>query len=224
MEKIFDEWPEKYDQWFRTPIGRLVKEYEKRLILEMAQPGRGEMILDAGCGTGVFTRYLLITGARVVGLDVSLPMLRRAKEMLPPYTFRSIKGDMGHLPFPDNRFDKFISITAIEFLEDARGAVLEAFRVTKPGGSILVATLNSISPWASRRMEAAKKGHSLFRQAVFRSPAEIRALAEVEGSVKTAIHFGKDEDPLKARTIEESGRLAGLMTGAFLAVKWVKPV
>lgn len=223
MEELFDHWPDKYEQWFQTPIGRLVEEYENRLILEMLQPHPGERILDAGCGSGVFTRPLLAAGAQVDGLEISLPMLQRSKEISAGYPFRSIQGDMLHLPFQDNCFNKVISVTAIEFIEDAGIAVREAFRVTKPGGAIVVATLNSLSPWSSRRLEAAKKGHPLFQQAIFRSPAEIQELAGVEGIVKTAVHFEKDEDSLIARGVENAGRLEGLMTGAFLAVKWIKP-
>ena len=78
MAGIFDHWPEKYDQWFETPMGRLIKAYEGQLILRMLTPSYGEFILDAGCGTGVFTTLILETGARVVGLEVSLPMLVRA--------------------------------------------------------------------------------------------------------------------------------------------------
>lgn len=224
MENIFDPWPVKYDQWFQTPIGRLVEEYESGLILELLQILPGERILDAGCGSGLFTRHLLAAGAQVEGLEISLPMLRRAKERSAGYPFRSIQGDMLHLPFQDNRFDKFLSVTAIEFIEDAGAAVQEAFRVTKPGGSIVVATLNSLSPWASRRKEAAKKGHPLFKHAVFRSPGEMKGLAPIEGIVKTAIHFQRDEDPRLAKEVEEAGRLEGLMTGAFLAARWAKPV
>jgi len=33
MSEIFDHWPEKYDQWFETPIGRLIKGYEAEIIL-----------------------------------------------------------------------------------------------------------------------------------------------------------------------------------------------
>lgn len=222
MAEIFDPWPEKYDQWFQNPIGSLVEEYEKRLVLELLQPATGERILDAGCGSGVFSRHLLAAGAQVFGLEISRPMLQRAKEKLAGYPFRSIEGDMLHLPFQDNRFDKVVSVTAIEFIEDAGMAVQEVFRVTKPGGAIVVATLNSLSPWASRRMEAAGKGHSLFRYAVFRSPGEMKELAPIEGIVKTAIHFQRYEDPVLAREAEESGRLKGLMTGAFLAVRWNK--
>jgi ubiquinone/menaquinone biosynthesis C-methylase UbiE len=223
MAEIFDQWPEKYEQWFQTPIGRLVEEYENRLVMELLQPVPGERILDAGCGSGVFTRHLLAAGAQVDGLEISLPMLQRAHEILGKYPFQSIQGNMLHLPFQDNRFDKVVSVTAIEFIEDAGMAVQEVFRVTKPGGAIVVATLNSLSPWASRRMEAAKKGHPLFQQAVFRSLGEMQGLAPIEGTVKTAIHFQRDEDPRMAGEVEDAGRLEGLMTGAFLAARWVKP-
>ena len=37
MHEIFDDWPERYDLWFQTPIGKLIREVEKRLLLDMAQ-------------------------------------------------------------------------------------------------------------------------------------------------------------------------------------------
>jgi hypothetical protein len=49
MTEIFDEWPEKYDRWFETPIGGLVRKYELRIINDMLRPEAGERILDAGC-------------------------------------------------------------------------------------------------------------------------------------------------------------------------------
>lgn len=223
MEEIFDKWPEKYEQWFRTPIGRLVKDYEDDLILRMLKPRSGERVLDAGCGNGIFTLSLLVAGAQVDGLEISLPMLSMAKEAFADYPFRGVQGDMLSLPFPDDTFDKVVSITAIEFIHDARGAIREAFRVTKPGGCIVVATLNSLSPWAAERREAAKKGHSLFKHAIFRSPSDIGNLAPVEGTTETAIHFQKDADPHSARRIEESDLSKGLSTGAFVAARWIKP-
>ncbi len=220
---IFNEWPEKYDRWFETPIGSLVKKYEGELILDLLKPGRGELILDAGCGTGVFTQGILSSGVRVAGLDISFPMLRRAREKSDAYHFYPVLGDISTLPFRDSSFDKVVSITAIEFIQDGKSAVAELFRVTKRGGIIVVASLNSLSPWAVRRTEEAKKGHAIFREAVFRSPDDLRSLSPVGGTVKTAIHFQKEDTPEKAVEIEREGRIGGWDTGAFACARWIKP-
>jgi ubiquinone/menaquinone biosynthesis C-methylase UbiE len=223
VTEIFDHWPEKYDQWFQTPIGRLVEGYEGQLILSLLKPSRGEFILDAGCGTGVFTAHMLEPGARVVGLELSRPMLIRTMFKNKGRRFLSVQGDMQNLPFADGSFDKAVSVTAMEFIENAKLAVEEMFRVTKPAGIIVVATLNSLSPWAHRRKEAGKKGHPIFRHATFRSPEEIAGLSPVEGIVETAIHFQKTDDLDLAHKIEREGRERGLNTGAFLAARWIKP-
>ena len=223
MAEIFDDWSDKYDQWFQTPLGRLIRDYESELVLRMLRPNKGEAILDAGCGTGIFTADIVNAGARVMELEVSLNMLDRALSKYAGRVFWPVSGDMRSLPFFDSSFHKAVSITAIEFIQDARVAINKLFRVTKPGGLIVVATLNSLSPWVPRREEAAKKGHPLFRHAVFRSPDEIKGLASVEGMVQTAIHFKKNDDPDIAPKIEKSGMERGLHTGAFLAASWIKP-
>ena len=223
MLKAFDEWPEKYDQWFETPVGKLIRQYESELTAGMLSPAGGQTILDAGCGTGIFTLVLLSAGARVVGLELSFPMAHRAKRKLLENHFEIVQGDMTTLPFADGAFDKASSITALEFIKDARTAVGELFRVTRPGGRIVIATLNSLSPWARRREAAGKQGHPLFRHAIFRSPDQIRALSPLPCIMKTAIHFQKEDPPVKAKEIEEDGKRKNLTTGAFLAACWLKP-
>ena len=220
---IFDEWPEKYDEWFQTPIGSLVKKYESELILGLMKPKPGESILDGGCGTGIFTLDLLSSGPYVIGLDISLPMLLRAEKKLRGRAFKVIQGNLLALPFRDHTFDNAVSITALEFIHEGKKAVDELFRVTKKGGVVVVATLNSLSPWAKRRMDEAKKGHAIFSKAIFRSPDELRSLTPVEGVVRTAIHFKKEDEVRKAVGIEDDGQLKGWNTGAFIAVRWQKP-
>jgi ubiquinone/menaquinone biosynthesis C-methylase UbiE len=221
--ELFDEWPDKYDRWFKTPIGLLVKEYERNLILDLLAPCPGELILDAGCGTGVFTLDILSQRSMIVGLDLSLPMLRHARERMRERSFCPIWADMSNLPFHDQSFHKAVSITALEFIPDGRTAVAELFRVTKRGGVIVVATLNSLSPWAIRRNEEAKKGHPIFSRAIFRSPEDLRALAPMEGVIRTAIHFPKEASPEEAVRVELDGAAKGSQTGAFVAVRWKKP-
>ena len=223
MAELFDEWSEKYDHWFETPIGKLVKGYEQELILQMLDPEHGEAILDAGCGTGIFTVDLIEAGAHVVGLELSPVMLRRSWAKFSGRAFYPVQGDMIRLPFADNSFHKTVSNTAIEFMEDAGNAIDELYRVTRPGGVIVVTTLNSLSPWADRRKKAAQKGHPIFGHVIFRSPEELLGLSPVKGTFKTAVHFEKEADLYTVRQIEEEGRQKDLDTGAFLAVRWRKP-
>jgi len=220
--QLFDEWPEVYDRWFTTPIGSLVRKYEAELMLDLLKPKQGEIILDAGCGTGVFTLDIFSSGSKVIGLDLSLPMLIQAKKKLKEYPFWIVLADMLNLPFPESSFDKVVSVTALEFINDAKGSVEELFRVTKKGGCIVVATLNSLSPWGLRRKAEAKEKHTIFEKAIFRSPDELHSLAPVEGLAKTAVHFKKEDDPEKAIGIEHEGRRKKLNTGAFVAVRWQK--
>ena len=221
--KVFDQWPDKYDAWFKTPIGRLIRKYESDLILKMLTPSSGERILDAGCGSGVFSGDLISVGCQVFGLDLSFPMLTRSAEKHAGTSLCLCQGRLEHLPFVNDAFHKTVSITAIEFVEDARATLRELFRVTRPGGIIVVATLNSSGPWAERRKISGKEGHPIFQKVRFRSPEEMTALSEIEGVVESAIHFRKEDTPDNAEMAEREGRKGGLKTGAFLAVRWQKP-
>jgi ubiquinone/menaquinone biosynthesis C-methylase UbiE len=220
--QLFDGWPERYDQWFETPIGRLVRQYERDVIMDLLRPRAGDLILDAGCGTGVFTEEILVKRARVIGLDLSLSMVRRASEKLTGFPFAAALGDILHLPFPDASFDRVVSVTAMEFIADGHSAVQELLRVARKGGTVLVATLNRLSPWAERRRERAERGQSdVFKQVIFRSPEEMIRLGSANGEWRTAIHFLKNEDLARASEIEQKGRKDRRNTGAFLAVRWI---
>ena len=222
---LFDDWPARYDEWFETPIGRAVRKREAELIGEFLSPQPEEKVLDAGCGTGVFTLDILAAGASVVGLDISGPMISVARKKTRGYLFSGVRGDMLRLPFRDNHFDKAVSITALEFIKDARSAVDELFRVTRPGGCVVVCTLNSLSCWAVRRKTKPQENEEdVWESAFFRSPDDLLALSPCKGVVRTAIHFEQDDDPDEVAKIERLGRSRGLRTGAFVVVRWEKPL
>jgi len=221
-KQLFDNWPERYDSWFETPLGKAVLKHERSLVLDLLSPQQGEQILDAGSGTGIFTRMFLSRGAAVVGLDISVAMLQRAVATKAIAASRVVNADMAALPFADGVFDKTVSVTAVEFIADERQAVAELFRVTKRGGVVVVATLNSLSPWADRRTDEARRDTaSVFNRVFFRSPEELLAAAPVSGIARTAIHFLKDDPPAELDRIEREGQ--GSRAGAFVAARWVKP-
>ncbi|MFC2038417.1 class I SAM-dependent methyltransferase [Chloroflexota bacterium] len=224
-KQLFDSWPDRYNDWFTTPIGKLVLETESELVMKFVNPAPGEAILDAGCGTGIFTTDFLTDGALVTGLDISHQMLVGANRKIGDYPFSAVQADMVFLPFKDNSFDKSVSITALEFIEDARTAVNELFRVTRPGGSVVVATLNSLSPWAVRRGDKTIKGEGhILENAFYRSPGDLLSLSPLKGETGTAVHFLNDDDPSEAVKIEHQGRTEKLDSGALVAVRWIKPL
>ncbi len=221
--ELFDTWPERYEAWFKTPIGALVRNVEIELVLRLVASRPGELLLDAGCGTGVFTTDFVASGSRVVGLDISRPMLRYARTKDQGASLMTVQADMRALPFNDQSFDGAVSITALEFVAEARDVIDELFRVTKPGGLIVVATLNSLSTWAERRNSKTASGQRhVLENAHYRSGEDLLALSECPGTTLTAVHFDKDDDPVIAAQKEREGREQSLTTGAFVAARWQK--
>ena len=145
-------------------------------------------------------------GPAVVGLDISLAMLRRAAATNRGPCRAAGGGRHGAPPLRRRRLrqERLRGGAGVHCGREAgrRGA----FRVTKPGGVIVVATLNSLSPWAATEREDARRDpDSIFNRVFFRSPAQLLAAAPVPGIVRTAVHFGKEDDPADVRP-ERTGR------------------
>ena len=87
--------PEQYDAWYATQRGAWIGEEEYRLIASLLAPRPGETLLDAGCGTGYFTRRFAADAAdgNVVGADIDPVMLRFAAG-------HSAPGRFGQSPAP----------------------------------------------------------------------------------------------------------------------------
>ncbi len=96
-------------------------------------------VLDAGCGTGWFSRYWSQRGADVTGLDLSVAMLEQASLQSPAIEF--LCGDIEALPLPDACVDLAWSNLAIQWCADLRQALSELCRVTRPGGHVAFTTL-----------------------------------------------------------------------------------
>lgn len=120
-----------YEAWYGTPEGRRADWLEKGLLhwLLQAFPGATNL-LEVGCGTGHFTRWLKEEGLRVAGLDRSAPMLAQARALdgVP-----LVRGDAHHLPFADGTFDVAMFVTTLEFLERPEEALRETLRVARRG-------------------------------------------------------------------------------------------
>ena len=100
----------------------------------------GKRILDAGCGTGVYTEWLLEDGADVVGIDVSTEMLAHARERIDERAELQ-QADLGEsLPFAENSFDGIVSALALGYVRDWDETFAEFARILAPGGFLVFST------------------------------------------------------------------------------------
>ena len=107
------------------------------LLKDMPQ---GRTILDVGCGNGLFSAFWAGTH-RMVGVDFSINMLKLARRN----GLEVYHADANTLPFANDQFDAVICAEVIQHFEDALPVLGEMARVVKPGGWVLVSTLNAHS-------------------------------------------------------------------------------
>jgi SAM-dependent methyltransferase len=101
----------------------------------------GLRVLDAGCGSGLFAELIAAHGCEIVGLDASEALLAIARRRNPGVSFHH--GDLEALPFPGEHVDIVTGINAFQYADDPRQALIEARRVTRRGGHVVVATWGS---------------------------------------------------------------------------------
>jgi SAM-dependent methyltransferase len=151
------------------------------------RPGLGRA-LDFGCGAGRLVHGLLRAGAtEVVGLDVSPPMLRTARELVPSPACRFEAVTGARLPVPDASVDLVYSCRVLQHVPPdlAAGYVAEFHRVVRPGGVVvfqvptrprgaaglaLRALPTAAATWLRRGMEM----HGT-------SPSRVRSIVEAAG-------------------------------------------
>ena len=113
----------------------------RRAMVDRVTVARPELILDVACGPGAVTRRLATTtSARIVGLDLSEPMLRRGETAIAAATLSGrvalVVGRAEQLPFPDATFDALSVTYLLRYVNDPAATLAELARVVKPGGAI----------------------------------------------------------------------------------------
>lgn len=135
-------------------------EVEQAAMLDLLPPLSGLVALDAGCGTGRYSRLLIERGAlRVVGVDRSPAMLTRT----PARDAWRVLGDLGALPFAPASLDLIVSGLALPDIANLDLVVSEWARVVKPGGVVVYSTLHPTGAqlgW-SRTFETARGTRAL---------------------------------------------------------------
>ena len=159
-----------------------------RLVLEQLEVGRRDDVLEIGFGGGGLLAMLAgATEGRVVGVDVSEAMVRRARRRFGRQPRVEIQlGSVEHLPIGDASIDRACSVNNIYFWPDPAGGMSELARVVRPGGRLAVAfePPEELRKWPGHRF-----GFRLFDE------GEVRALMEGAGFVQIRRAEGRGRRP-----------------------------
>lgn len=137
-------------------------------VLQAAEVGPGDRLLDVACGTGVVARAAarrVAPNGTVTGVDLNQAMLAVAQRVAPEIDWR--QGDVAALPFGADAFDVVTCQAGIFFFPDPTGALAEMARVTRPSGRVVVQSFSSLdaqpayAPWV--RMVARHAGPDAVR-------------------------------------------------------------
>ena len=141
MNDDVNGWVSSADAWIAS-IGE-DGDWTRRTFLDAAMLERVEghkgKFLDIGCGEGRFARMLHERGLEGVGIDPVEQLIEVARERDPEGDYRLGVGEQ--LDFEDESFDLTISYLSLIDIEDFKGAISEITRVTKAGGTVLIANL-----------------------------------------------------------------------------------
>jgi ubiquinone/menaquinone biosynthesis C-methylase UbiE len=133
--------------WAESVAGRMELHYSPgrtweataRALIGLTRLGK---VLDIGSGDGVLAELLAAHARHVDCLDVSAAVIDAGQRRLAHYANVAFHaGDMHQLPFKDQRFDQAFLMHVLTYTQQAQHVLAEAYRVLKPGGQLVGATL-----------------------------------------------------------------------------------
>ena len=135
VTKAYARWAPVYDLVFGAVFER------GRHAAIAAAERLGGRVLEVGVGTGISLPHYS-QNCRLCGVDISGPMLRKAKERVAELGLSNVEGlwvmDAEHLSFPDNSFDVVVAQYVITTVPNPEATLDEFARVLKPGGEIVL--------------------------------------------------------------------------------------
>jgi SAM-dependent methyltransferase len=146
MDKIDNGWQASANAWI-ADMGEQ-GDFGRRYVLDPVMLPRAlalqpKKALDVGCGEGRFSRMLQQHGIDVTAIDPTPELLEAARARDPKGLYLDANAE--HLPFDNNTFDLVVSYLTLIDIPDIETAIPEMARVLSPGGSLLIANLNSFN-------------------------------------------------------------------------------
>jgi SAM-dependent methyltransferase len=129
--KLWSVAPQYWSRYFEPFF---VPMYKK--TLEQLPLNSDSLLLDAGCGSGLFSHMAIATGAQVIGVDAARGLLEMARERNPRNNF--LEEDLEALPFASGSFDVVAGFNSFQYAGNFTAALAEAKRVLKPEGKLVI--------------------------------------------------------------------------------------
>jgi ubiquinone/menaquinone biosynthesis C-methylase UbiE len=139
----------RFDQRYKVVDYRGVE----KALFEFVEPAAKVDVLEVGCGTGHWLRFLDRESGRRVGIDPSPEMLSRARVSASGSQLARASAEA--LPLADKSFDRLFCINAFHHFRDKTRFLSEAHRVLRPGGRCLIVGLEAV-PWPQPALSIAR--------------------------------------------------------------------
>jgi demethylmenaquinone methyltransferase/2-methoxy-6-polyprenyl-1,4-benzoquinol methylase len=167
----------------------------RKKVAKAVDPRAGQAVLDLAAGTGASSAAFALTGVRVVAGDFSEGMLAVGRKRHPELEF--VFADATKLPFKTAEFDATTISFGLRNVVDVETALAELFRVTKPGGRIVICEfskpvgllrpfynfyLKTLLPGLSGLFSKTPEAYSYLAESILAWPNQSQLAAKVEAA------------------------------------------
>lgn len=202
--EAFDFLSERYDSWFVEHESLFKVELQ---AIQSVWPKGQQNALEVGVGSGVFAQALGVH----IGVEPSENMAKKARAR----GIVVVKGVAESLPFKNQQFDIVLFVTTLCFVDELSVALSEAYRVLKPGASVITAIIDKDSE-LGKQYESKKANSAFYKQASFLNTDDLLFALKKSGfsvkDIKQTVFVGKDDHTVAS----------GYGKGAFVVVKAVR--
>ncbi len=137
----YDVTAEMYDERYAQEQQRKYKKALENVYVS------GKTVLDVGCGSGLFFKEVATQASLVIGVDVSLKLLLKAKEQGRAFSNVAVlQADADHLPFRDGLFGAVFAFTVLQNVPKPAQTLKELKRVVQKGEKIVATGLKKAFP------------------------------------------------------------------------------